>query len=46
MAQLMFGTYLPKYTGNVLETGNTVKPGYNDIGLYDTSPIQSDFRQS
>jgi hypothetical protein len=20
----------------------TVEPGYNDIGLYDTSPIQSD----
>ena len=36
MAQLMFGTYLPKNTGNVLETGNTVEPGYNDIGLYDS----------
>jgi hypothetical protein len=21
---------------------NTVEPGYNDIGLYDTSPIESD----
>jgi hypothetical protein len=24
-------------------TRNIVEPGYNDIGLYDTSPITSDF---
>jgi len=32
----LLATYVPR-------EWNTVEPGYNDIGLYDTSPIASDF---
>jgi len=28
--------------GNILEDVNAVEPGFNDIGLHDTSPRQSD----
>jgi hypothetical protein len=36
------GTF-PKATLSRKSGNNTVEPGYNDIGLYDTSPIASDF---
>jgi hypothetical protein len=33
----------PMHWYKILNFKNTVEPGYNDIGLYDTSPIASDF---
>jgi hypothetical protein len=39
MTAPLSGTYsISKHT----EIQITVKPGYNDIGLYETSPIESD----
>jgi hypothetical protein len=42
-----FKTYAPpensrRHNSDVKELTNTVEPGYNDIGLYDTSLIASD----
>jgi hypothetical protein len=36
--------WVPNMGGMILtgEKGSTAKPGYNDIGLYDTSPTASD----